>query len=134
MSFTARMPLRFAHCDPAGIAYYPRYFEIVDAAVEDWTEAALGVSRATLHRDMQLGTPAVAIEASFAAISRHGDMLDIAIAVRAIGRTSLTLAATVTSGGKLRFEAQIKIVLLDLRTTKAKPWPDDWRARLEATI
>ena len=35
MTFTTRTPLRFAHCDPAGIAYYPRYFEIVDAAAHD---------------------------------------------------------------------------------------------------
>lgn len=132
MSFTTRMPLRFAHCDPAGIAYYPRYFEIVDAAVEDWTEVALGVPRGAMHRDMALGTPAVALSASFAAISRHGDLLDVAIAVREVGRTSLTLAATVASGGELRFDVTLKIVLMDLTTMKAKPWPEDWRARLEA--
>lgn len=132
MTFTMQMPLRFAHCDPAGIAYYPRYFEIVDAAVEDWTGAALGVSRAAMHRDMALGTPAVSLEASFAAISRHGDLLDVAIATGAIGRTSLTLNATVTSGGELRFSAKLKIVLMDLKTMRATPWPGDWRTRLEA--
>jgi 4-hydroxybenzoyl-CoA thioesterase len=125
-------PLRFAHCDPAGIAYYPRYFEIVDAAVEDWTEVALGVSRAAMHRDMALGTPAVSLEASFAAISRHGDLLDVALDVQAIGRTSLILDATVTSGGELRFTAKLKIVLMDLKTMRATPWPGDWRVRLEA--
>ncbi|MES2987793.1 MAG: thioesterase family protein [Pseudomonadota bacterium] len=132
MTFTVQTPLRFAHCDPAGIAYYPRYFEIVDAAVEDWTEVALGVSRAAMHRDMELGTPAVDLHASFAAISRHGDLLDVAIAVREVGRTSLTLAARVTSGGELRFEVTLKIVLMDMTSMKAVPWPDDWRARLEA--
>ena len=132
MTFTIRTPLRFAHCDPAGIAYYPRYFEIVDAAVEDWTDAALGVSRAVMHREMALGTPAVELAASFAAISRHGDLLDVAIAVREVGRTSLTLDANVTSGGEPRFEVRLKIVLMDLTTMRAKPWPDDWRTRLEA--
>lgn len=132
-TFTARMPLRFAHCDPGGIAYYPRYFEIVDAAVEDWTEFALGVSRAILHRDMHLGTPAVAISASFVAISRHGDLLDVAIAVAAVGRTSLALDIEVTSAGELRFAIRLKIVLMD-QARKATPWPDDWRTRLEALI
>jgi len=132
MTFAVQTALRFGHCDPAGIAYYPRYFEIVDAAVEDWTEMALGVSRAAMHRDMALGTPAVELHASFAAISRHGDLLDVAIAVGEVGRTSLTLDVTVTSGGELRFEVTLKIVLMDLTTMKAKPWPDDWRARLEA--
>ena len=132
MSFTRQVPLRFAHCDPAGIAFYPRYFEIVDAVVEDWTEAALGISRAALHRERALGTPAVALEASFTSVSRHGDLLDVAIAVREVGRTSLTLDAIVTSGGERRFGAALKIVLMDLTTMKAKPWPDAWRARLEA--
>lgn len=132
MTFTVQTPLRFAHCDPAGIAYYPRYFEIVDAAVEDWTEFALGVSRAAMHRDMALGTPAVELGASFTAISRHGDLLDVAIAVRELGRTSLTLEASVNSGGEPRFTAKLKIVLMDLATMKATPWPDEWRTRLEA--
>ena len=132
MTFTTQTPLRFAHCDPAGIAYYPRYFEIIDAAVEDWTEVALGVSRAALHRQMALGTPAVELHASFVAISRHGDLLDVAIAVGEVGRTSLTLDASVTSGGELRFKVTLKIVLMDLATMKAKPWPDEWRNGLEA--
>lgn len=132
MTFTMQTPLRFAHCDPAGIAYYPRYFEILDAGVEDWTEMALGVSRAVMHRDMALGTPAVELNASFAAISRHGDVLDLAIAVGAIGRTSLTLDATVTSSGEPRFTARLKIVLMDLKAMRAVPWPDAWRTRLEA--
>jgi 4-hydroxybenzoyl-CoA thioesterase len=132
VAFTTRMPLRFAHCDPAGIAYYPRYFEIVDAAVEDWTETAFGVSRAAMHRDMGLGTPMVDMSASFTAISRHGDLLDVAIAVDAIGRTSLTLAVEVTSGGAPRFAVRLKMALIDLKAVKAIPWPADWRARLEA--
>jgi 4-hydroxybenzoyl-CoA thioesterase len=131
--FTTRAPLRFAHCDPAGIAYYPRYFEIVDAAVEDWTEATLGVSRAVMHRDLARGTPAVEVAASFTAIGRHGDLLDIAIAVDAIGSTSLTLKADITSRGEPRFTMRLKIVLMDLKTMKAIPWPDAWRARLETT-
>ena len=131
MTFTTQAPLRFGQCDPAGIAYYPRYFEIVDAAVEDWTETALGVSRAALHRDLHLGTPAVEISASFTAIGRHGDLLEIAIAVEAVGRTSLTLRADVTSSGEPRFAVQLKLRLMDLKTMKATPWPDDWRTRLE---
>ena len=133
MSFTVQAPLRFGHCDPAGIAYYPRYFEIVDAAVEDWTASALGVSRAAMHRDMTLGTPAVEVAASFAAIGRHGDLLDVAIAVEAVGRTSLTLGVTVTSGGEPRFTMRLKIVLMDLKTMKSTPWPGEWRKRLEAS-
>jgi len=130
--FTIRMPLRFAHCDPAGIAYYPRYFEIVDAAVEDWTVTAFGVSRAVMHQDMGWGTPMVDLAASFTAISRLGDLLDVAIAVAAVGRTSLTLNVEVTCNSEPRFAARLKMALIDLKAVKAIPWPDDWRNRLEA--
>ena len=43
MSFTVTRRLRFAQCDPAGIAYYPSYFEICDQAIEDWTVATIGI-------------------------------------------------------------------------------------------
>ena len=33
--------VQFAHCDPAGIVFYARYFEIINEVVEDWFEDAL---------------------------------------------------------------------------------------------
>ncbi len=34
--FEATRVLRFGDCDPAGIAYYPRYFDLLNGVVEDW--------------------------------------------------------------------------------------------------
>ena len=79
--FRTSLPLRFAHCDPAGIAYYPRYFELCDAAIEDWTAAVLGISRREMHVDRGLGLPTVTLTADFAMPSRLGDMLDFTITV-----------------------------------------------------
>ena len=32
--FTAEMTVAFRHCDPAGIVFYPRYFEMINDFVE----------------------------------------------------------------------------------------------------
>src|SRR3546814_2977606 len=74
------LPVRFAHCDPAGIAYFPRLFELVDAAVEEWTAAAVGVARAEMHGPLRLGLPTVDLHATFAAPCRLGETLEIAVA------------------------------------------------------
>ena len=43
MSFQISTKVRFGDVDPAGIVFYPRYFEMLNAAVEDWfTMAAPG--------------------------------------------------------------------------------------------
>lgn len=128
--FRVRLPLRFGHCDPAGIAYYPRYFELCDAAIEDWTESALGVSRGTLHLELGLALPTVALHATFSAPSRLGDMLDIDISVRRVGKSSIDLGVEVTSGGSDRFLVSFTQVLTEMNTMKSQPWPRPWRERL----
>ena len=35
--------IRFQHCDPAGIVFYPRFFEFTNQVVEDWFEEELGL-------------------------------------------------------------------------------------------
>lgn len=128
--FQVSYPLRFAHCDPAGIAYYPRYFELCDAAIEDWTEFALGLSRRTLHLDYGLALPTVDLHATFSAPSRLGDLLDIKITVHRLGNSSIVLVAEVTSGGRGRLLVTHTQVLTNMNTMKSQPWPSKWRERL----
>ncbi|MCF8882579.1 MULTISPECIES: acyl-CoA thioesterase [Erythrobacter] len=124
--FTTRLPLRFAHCDPAGIAYYPRYFELCDAAVEDWTAAVLGVDRNTMHGELGMGLPTVDLKAEFTAPSRLGDMLDFTVRILRIGRSSLDLGIDITCGGEARFAVRSTVVLIDLANMRAHPWPADF--------
>lgn len=128
--FQVSYPVRFGHCDPAGIAYYPRYFELCDAAIEDWTESALGVSRRTLHLELRLALPTVDLHATFSAPSRMGDLLDIGIAVLRLGNSSIVLEAEITSGGTDRLLVTHTQVLTDMNTMKSQPWPPKWRERL----
>jgi 4-hydroxybenzoyl-CoA thioesterase len=134
MSFTVRYPLRFAHCDPAGIAYYPRYFELCDAAVEDWCADRLGLSRRHMHQTLGLGLPTVAMRATFSAPGRLGDLLDFALVPTRLGTSSIDLAITVTCHGQSRFTAEFTQVLTRLDSGKSEPWPDALRQLLAKEI
>ncbi len=132
--FRVTYPLRFCHCDPAGIAYYPRLLELCDAAIEDWTEATLGVHRRELHIEMKLALPTVDLRATFRAACRLGDLLDIDIEIVRLGRASIDLLVAVRCGGKDRFSIAYTQVLTDMQSMKAQPWPPEWRDRLTAKI
>ncbi len=129
--FSVTYPLRFAHCDPAGIAYYPRYFELCDAAIEDWTAAVLGVSRREMHMDMGLGLPTADLKASFTVPSRLGDLLDISVAVERVGRSSVDLALDILCAGEPRFTVRYTQVLITMAEGRSTPWPQDMLQRLE---
>ncbi|MDM7955697.1 thioesterase family protein [Blastomonas sp.] len=128
--FRTCLPLRFAHCDPAGIAYYPRYFELCDAAIEDWTAAVLGIDRREMHMVLGLGLPTVTLTADFAVPSRLGDMLDFAVSVTRVGRSSIDLTVDIDCDGERRFTVRYTQVLTQLAEGKSHPWPSELHERL----
>src|SRR5215216_4348400 len=85
-----RLPVRFGSCDPAGIVYTPEYFNLFNGLVEDWYGEALGISYYELVGKRRPGLGYAHVSADFASPSSMGDVLDIAIIVRKVGRTSVT--------------------------------------------
>ena len=130
MSFRTTAEVRFAHVDAAGIVFYPRYFEMLNAAVEDWFAQALGVDFRSMHRDRRLGVPTVKLEVEFLSPSELGDRLTIAISPREVGRSSCHLEVVFTGVDRDRLRARVVLVCMDLETRRATPWPDDMRARM----
>ena len=51
------VPVRFSHCDPAGIVYFPRYFDMINGVVEDWFAGTLGLPH---HHFIRAGSSASA--------------------------------------------------------------------------
>lgn len=133
MSFTTRSKVRFAHVDAAGIVFYPRYFEMLNGAVEDWFAEGLGVGFAELHLTRGLGVPTVSLDSRFAAPSRLGDELDITIEVKSVGRSSCAVAYTVVCGDEVRMTAEGVLVCMILAEGRSTPWPDDVRDGLAKT-
>jgi len=52
-------PIRFSHCDPAGIVFFPQYLVLFNHLVEDWFTEGLGVDYAQMLGARRIGLPAV---------------------------------------------------------------------------
>jgi 4-hydroxybenzoyl-CoA thioesterase len=127
--FTTERSVRFADCDAAGIVFFPRYFEMLNGAVEDWFAGPLQVSFRELHVNRRVSVPTAAVEARFIAPSRLEDELTFALTVTRLGRSSCSLRHRISAGGALRFEASQTLVYVGL-SLKPEPWPEDLRARM----
>ncbi|MGB7182147.1 MAG: thioesterase family protein [Burkholderiaceae bacterium] len=128
MEFTRDYLIRFAHCDPAGIVFYPQYFVLFNDHVEDWFAQALGCDFATLHHNRLLGVPTVHITCDFANPSRLGDIVSFKLAVEKIGGKSVRLKRSACVGNDIRVSVTQVLACVDVKTSKACPWPDDLRA------
>ena len=73
--FEVAKQIRFHHCDPAGIVFYPQYFVLMNELVEDWFNQGLGVDFASFHTEERRGIPMAHIECDFLAPSRIGETL-----------------------------------------------------------
>lgn len=129
MTFTSQVQVRFAHIDGAAIVFYPRYFEMLNGAVEDWF-ASLGCPFNTMHLQRQMGVPTVKIECEFLAPSELGDLLTLSIVPTRVGESSCTLNYLVSANGQERLRASGVLVCMNLVTRKSMPWPADLRARM----
>jgi 4-hydroxybenzoyl-CoA thioesterase len=129
MIFRCQKLIRFAHCDPAGIVFYPRYIELCAEAVEDWFSKGLGTSFWDLHKDQRLGIPTVHLEVNFATPSRHGDRLDFLLSVARIGNSSMTLDVIVECEGQRRFRERLTVVMVSMDTMKSVPITEPWRLK-----
>jgi 4-hydroxybenzoyl-CoA thioesterase len=134
MAFTLTTPVRFGDCDFAGIGYYPRLLALVDAAIEDWTEAAIGISRTELHGTHRRGLPTASLSVRFLTPCRLGEQLSCTVRVTELGTSSISLNVVAAVDGDLRFEADLAQVLIDLTSGRPVPWPEDWRARLRSEL
>ncbi|PTQ68055.1 acyl-CoA thioesterase [Celeribacter persicus] len=131
--FTLSRQVEFNHCDPAGIVFYPRYFEMISAVQERFFADALGASWADMT-PAGFGTPMGEINVRFAAPSRLGDRLDFTLEIARLGGASAELAITCHSAGELRFTCRATIVHVSLAETKSARWPEALRGKMTAYL
>ena len=123
--------IRFSHCDPAGIVFFPQYLVMFNNHVEDWVTDGLGISYANLLGVRRVGLPTVSLQCDFKAISRMGDVVTYGVSVQRLGTRSLELALTCRCGDELRVQVRQTLVCTSLATHRAIVLPDDLRAALE---
>lgn len=131
MTFSFPQKVLFKHCDPAGIVFFPRYFEMINDCVEAFFEH-IGSPFETMH-DGASGVPTGQIKARFHAPSRHGEHLLLTLVGRRLGRSSFDFEIETTSGGEARMSYAATLVLIGSDGTST-PWPDALRAGLTPYI
>jgi 4-hydroxybenzoyl-CoA thioesterase len=111
-AFTNTRTVRIAwgDCDPAGIIFYPRYFEIFDASTAMLFEAALGITKFEMFKTLDFaGFPLVRTHAKFIKPTRFGDDVLVESKV-SFGRSSFEIEHRLSLKGELCAECSEKRV------------------------
>jgi 4-hydroxybenzoyl-CoA thioesterase len=98
--------IEWGHCDPAGIVFNPRFFELFDASSWMLFEAALGVKQQELAAAYGIvGIALVDAKANFLKPVRFGDKVEIASRVAEFRRSSFDVEHRLSVGGEVAVEA-----------------------------
>ncbi len=130
--FVHSVTIRFGDCDPAGIVYYPNFFDMFETALETWLLDAIGESYREWIMVERRALPRVRVTCEFSSTCAMGDRLDLAVLVTRVGRSSIGIDLVGTVGGEERLRGSVVLVHMSLDTGKSLPLPDGMRARLEA--
>jgi 4-hydroxybenzoyl-CoA thioesterase len=131
-AFTRSVAIRFSHCDPAGIVYFPHYFDMFNGLIEDWYGQELDYDYAELVIGSHFGFPFVHIECDFRIPSRMGEVIDMTLLVERIGRSSLAIAIVCHLDGLERLRARMVTAMMSLETRKPVALPPALRDKIEA--
>jgi 4-hydroxybenzoyl-CoA thioesterase len=126
-TFYSDMLVRFSHCDPAGIVFYPQYFIMFNGLVEDWFNQGLGVNYARYITERRLGFPIVKLECDFVAPSKIGEIITLGLKLEKLGKSSMQIAVVCRYREEERLRARFVLVAMDLERQRAQPVPDDLR-------
>jgi 4-hydroxybenzoyl-CoA thioesterase len=128
--FYSDMLVRFSHCDPAGIIFYPHYFVMFNGLVEDWFNHALEINYAAFITTRRMGLPMVSIKCDFIAPSKIGEVITLTLKIERIGNSSITLAVGAHLEKQKRIASQLTLCVFSFETQRAVRIPDDLRQRL----
>jgi 4-hydroxybenzoyl-CoA thioesterase len=129
--FTHDQLIRFAHCDPAAIVYFPRFFDLAHSTMEDWLAEGVGFALSDMIRERRIGTPTVAINCDFIKPLRMGDQLRFELRVKKLGNASVDVDYVGTKDGIEHLHITQTLVFMDLDRAQAVSIPDDIRKGLE---
>jgi len=127
-------PITFRHgqCDPAGIVYTPKFFDVFNQAIEAWFCERLGLNYYDLLGPRRLGLGYAQASAVFFAPCRMGDQVDIFIRVEKIGTSSYSLTLHAMKGDTEALRGEYTTVTTSLDTMRPIPIPADIKDALTA--
>jgi 4-hydroxybenzoyl-CoA thioesterase len=129
--------IEWCDCDPAGIIFYPRYFEFFDTSTTALIERALGMNKIEYLKAYDFaGHPLVQAQARFRLPTRFGDEVAIETALVECGRSSFKVEHRLSKAGALAvegFETRVWVVGQpgDPKRMRSQPIPPEVLARFK---
>lgn len=99
---------------PDGFLQLSRYYEFVNAAVEQWFEKSLGLPFRTLHTVKREGIPTVSLDTRCLRLPGIGADVDVRIRPVRVGSRSLTFDSWLTEAGECLIKTTQVIVYIKL--------------------
>jgi 4-hydroxybenzoyl-CoA thioesterase len=110
LSNTRKVRIEWGDCDPAGIIYYPRYFEIFDASTAMLFERVTGLTKFQQLKTLDFaGYPLVRTRARFLRPTRFGDDVMVESKIT-FGRSSFEIEHRLSLNDELCVECSEKRV------------------------
>ena len=123
----------FPMLDMAGIAFYPRIYDLAHRFFEESWEEMCGVDYPTMINDMRIGFPVVDIKSEFHAPFRYGDSVTATIWISNVGNKSCTWQYRFNNqNGDLLWASEQVTVCVDMDTMESSSIPESLRSGLEA--
>jgi 4-hydroxybenzoyl-CoA thioesterase len=130
MIYTRQIRVEFNHCDPAGIVFYPRYFEMTNSVAENFFRDVAGLAYDVMMERRE-GAPTARIEVNFHAPSRLGEILDWRLKIVRLGGSAIDVEIEAHGPGSHRLTAALTLVHVNEKG-RPQPWPEEVRERIRA--
>ncbi|WP_052261940.1 acyl-CoA thioesterase [Leisingera sp. ANG-M1] len=123
---------RHGQCDPAGIVYTPKFFDVFNQVIEAWFCKRLGIGYYEIIGPRRTGLGYVNAAATFFTPCMMGEKVEIFVAVTAIGSKSYQLQLHAMKNGREALRGNFTTVTTCLDEHQAIPIPPDIKAALAA--
>ncbi|UFN50371.1 acyl-CoA thioesterase [Roseomonas sp. OT10] len=131
-AWRGRQRVRFGDCDPAGIVFFPAWFAMGHAALEDWFDEALGIGFHALHAARRIATGYAHAEADYFRPGLMGEVVHLTPLAGRIGGASYALTVHIHRGEEELARLHLLVATTDLDTRRPVAVPEDLRAALLA--
>lgn len=111
-AFVSQHRVRSSQCGPKERLQTARYFELINRVVEEWCDASLELSFASMHaRERRLGLPTVQINLEVQRAIHLGEDLQLLLNIVQLRRSAIQLTIRAHCEDQPRFSAEVTLVL-----------------------
>lgn len=129
--------IRFQHIDYAGIVFYPRFLEMLNALVEDWFEESLQRPFSKMHETS--GIPTVDLKIQFKKAARLGETLTKKLWVKELKSSSVLCGFEFSNENQEKvLEGEVTLVNVgiqeDRKSIKAEAFSEEMKEKINNFI